>query len=83
LNVTKTLAYPTHDFLSGAQSAHAVEPTTPVALIANTGDFVATGSGAKAAASLSASLELVLRPRLSAFPTFDPLRVEGGRLIEP
>ena len=82
-NVTKTLSHPTHVCLSGVRSAHAVEPATPVTLIANTGEFAVTGSGAMAAASLSATFTIGA-PRLQvAYPTLGRCVSNRGRLIEP
>jgi hypothetical protein len=107
-NVTETYPHPTHDFLSGGVSAHAVEPAAPVLRLSQTGDLPTTGSNAKAAALLSAHSRsgatrwasltgsdakaaalLSASPfvgasrRLTAFPTFDPLRVQRGRPIRP
>lgn len=57
-NVTMTLLDIRPVCLSGVSSAHAVEPTTLLTVIAKMGDFAAAGSDAKAAASLSANLSL-------------------------
>ena len=57
-NVTMTLLDITPVCLSGVPSAHAVEPTTLLTVIAKTGDFAAAGGDAKAAASPSAYLSL-------------------------
>jgi hypothetical protein len=77
--VTKTHSQPTTIRLSGARSAHAVEPAGPLNTFTKTGDFAAAGSDTQAAASLSADYSR----RPSAYPTFDRCVVEGGRLIEP
>jgi hypothetical protein len=55
-NVTMTLLNIRPVCLSGVSSAHAVEPTALLTVIAKMGDFAAVGSDAKAAASLSANL---------------------------
>jgi hypothetical protein len=82
-NVTRTHSHLTTIRLSGALSAHAVEPRTLTMQDSHTGDFADAWSGAKAAASLFASFETGLRRRVRATTRFDRCVFDGERRTTP